>query len=166
MSLDNIQLPPIVLEQLFNKSLIAVEIQQPALVAAPLKPVNMLGENKRGVLILVNYNETVFLPENELNFLIGILSACKLTMEDVGIVNLAKSKQLNYQSIQKEISCNILLMFGVLPKAIEMPLDFPYYQLQNYNNHTHLCAPCLSALMNDKTEKGKLWTSLKQLFSI
>ena len=166
MSLDNIQLPPIVLEQLFNKSLIAVEIQQPALVAASLKPVNMLGENKRSVLILVNYNETVFLPEDELNFLIGILSACKLTMEDVGIVNLAKSKQLNYQSIQKEISCNILLMFGVLPKAIEMPLDFPYYQLQNYNNHTHLCAPCLSALMNDKTEKGKLWTSLKQLFSI
>ncbi len=166
MSLDNIQLPPIVLEQLFNKSLIAVEIQQPAPAAAPLKPVNMLGENKRSVLILVNYNETVFLPEDELNFLIGILSACKLTMEDVGIVNLAKSKQLNYQSIQKEISCNILLMFGVLPKVIEMPLDFPYYQLQNYNNHTHLCAPSLTALMNDKTEKGKLWTSLKQLFSI
>ena len=100
----------------------------------------MLGENKRGVLILVNYNETVFLPEDELNFLIGILSACKLTMEDVGIVNLAKSKQLNYQSIQKELSCNILLMFGVLPKAIEMPLDFPYYQLQKYNQHIHLCA--------------------------
>lgn len=166
MSLDNIQLPPIVLEQLFNKSLIAVEIQQPALADATLKPVNMLGENKKGILILVNYNETVFLPEDELNFLIGILTACKLTMEDVGIVNLAKSKQLNYQSIQKEIPCNILLMFGVLPKAIEMPLDFPYYQLQKYNQHTHLSAPALAALINDKTEKGKLWASLKQLFSI
>ena len=166
MSLDNIQLPPIVLEQLFNKSLVAVEIQQPAPGVAPLKPVNMLGENKRSVLILVNYNETVFLPEDELNFLIGILSACKLTMEDVGIVNLAKSKELNYRFIQKDISYNILLMFGVLPKAIEMPLDFPYYQLQKYNQHTHLSAPALAALMNDKTEKGKLWVSLKQLFSI
>ena len=166
MSLDNIQLPPIVLEQLFNKTLVAVEMQQPAPANASLKPVNMLGENKSGVLILVNYNETVFLPEDELNFLIGILSACKLTMQDAGIVNLAKSTQLNYLSIQKETTCNIVLMFGVLPKAIEMPLDFPYYQLQNYNNHTHLCAPSLTALMNDKTEKGKLWTSLKQLFSI
>ena len=57
-------------------------------------------------------------------------------------------------------------MFGVLPKALELPLDFPYYQLQKYNNHTYLSAPALAALINDKTEKVKLWTSLKQLFSI
>ena len=166
MSLDNIQLPPIVVEQLFNKSLVAVEIQQPIPATTSFKPINILGQNKKGVLILVNYNETVFLPEDELNFLIGILSACKLTMEDAGIINMAKHKQLNYQALEKEISCSNLLMFGVMPKAIELPLDFPYYQLQKYNNHTYLSAPALAALMNDKTEKGKLWTSLKQLFSI
>ncbi len=166
MSLDNIQLPPILLEQLFNKSLVAIEIKQMVKAAASFKPVNILGENKKAILILVNYNESVFLPEDELKFLIGILSACKLTLEDAGIVNIAKSKQLNYQIIEKEISCINLLMFGVLPKAIELPLDFPYYQLQNYNNHTYLSAPSLTELMKDKIEKGKLWTSLKQLFSI
>ena len=97
MSLDNIQLPPIVLEQLFNKSLVAVEIQQPTPATTSFKPIIMLGQNKKGVLILVNYIETVFLPEAELNFLIGILSACNLTMEDAAIIDMVKHKQLNYR---------------------------------------------------------------------
>lgn len=166
MSLDNIQLPVIVLEQLFNKSLIELKTTE-LITARPGKEViNMLGENKKGVLILVNYNEVVFLPEDELNFLIGILSACKLSMQDAGIVNIDKNNSLTYETLENEITCNQIFMFGVSPQAIQLPLTFPFYQIQQYNNHTYLAAPDLTALLNDKVEKGKLWNSLKQIFSL
>jgi hypothetical protein len=166
MSLDNIQLPPLAIEGLFKKTLIELKdktISKPAKIVSAF---NLLGKNKKGVIILVNNADAAFLPEEELNFLIGILSACKLTMEDAGILNIAKCPDLSYHSFEKEITGDKIFLFGVSPEAIKLPLSFPHYQIQAYNSATYLSAPTLALLMQQKEEKLKLWNCLKQIFSI
>src|SRR5437763_825201 len=46
-----------------------------------------LGNNKRNILIIVNNDSVPFLEESEVAFLTNILSACRLSMADVAILN-------------------------------------------------------------------------------
>ena len=153
MSLDNIQLPPMVIGQLFKNSLVDVE-----------KPLQNLGKFTKRILILVEHQNVVHLPDEDLQFLLGILSACKLSMEDVCIVNLCGNEQVNYSFISQKLLPATVLLFGVSPAQIDMPLSFPYYQLQRYSNVLYLSSPTLAALQNDKSAKQLLWNSLKQIF--
>jgi len=166
MSLNNITLAPSLIEGLFKKTLVELKTNSAVKLPNPAATFQILGKNKKGVIILVDNNATAFLPEAELNFLITILSACKLTLEDVGILNMAKSTQLKYQQFEKEIIANKIILLGVAPTAIDLPLSFPYYQIQAYNHVTYLAAPSLMVLLEQKTEKIKLWNCLKLIFDI
>jgi hypothetical protein len=165
MSLNNIQLSPISVAQLFKDSLIELDNSKP-FEQIHSSSLNILGKNKKNILILVNNEEDVYLPDEELNFLLGILSACRLTMEDVGILNFKKNKEITYKSIASKLPAEIVFLFGVTPESIQLPLGFPYYQVQQYNNQTYLSAPLLSAIKEDKNEKAKLWSSLKIIFNL
>lgn len=166
MSLDNIQLPPVTVAALFRKTLVDLKSSQPAESAKATSSINILGKNAKKITIIVSNNEVIYLPDEELNFLLGILGACKLNMDDVGIMNLCKNKGVNYNEISDELNAEKILLFGVSADEIELPLAFPHYQIQKYNNQVYITAPALSALQNDKTEKTKLWNCLKQVFSI
>jgi len=165
MSLDNIRLQPFVIQQLFKTDLVELKATKPA-VAQKTNSISMLGENRKHIVIVVESPDNVYLPENELNFLIGILSACQLNMEDAGIINIDRNKGLAYQLFGSEIPAKKVLLFGTTPGYLQLPLSFPFYQLQSYNGVTYLCAPALTSLMQDKAEKTKLWNSLKQLFNL
>ncbi len=166
MSLDNIQLPPIAIQGLFKYSLTGLQNEQAIEENLPATSLNILGKNKKNIVVLVSNDEAPFLPDEELNFLLGILSACQLTMEDVGILNIKKNEAVTYTVISRELKADKIFLFGVAPADIALPLSFPHYQVQRYNNQTYLSAPLLSTFKNDKTEKGKLWNCLKQIFSI
>ena len=166
MSLDNIQLPSIVIQELFKHSLTSLETEHAIEENLPSSPFSILGKNKKNIVLLISNEETLYLPDEELNFLLGILSACQLTMEDVGILNIKKNKAVTYNSISQGLKAEKIFLFGVDPAEIALPLAFPHYQVQRYNNQTYLSAPLLSSFKNDKTEKGKLWNCLKQIFSI
>jgi hypothetical protein len=125
-----------------------------------------LGSNQKRVAIIVSDENAIYLGDDELNFLLGILAACNLTMADVALINLAKNPSLNYIEITEAVASEKLILFGQGAETVELPLQFPVYQLQNYNNQVYLCAPQLSVLMADKAEKAKLWACLKQLFSL
>ena len=94
----------------------------------------------------------------------GILGACNLSMEDVALVNMNKNTGLTYISISEQLKAETILLFGVQPSALELPLQFPEYQVQKYNNQVYLSAPILTKLQGDKAEKLKLWNCLKQIF--
>lgn len=166
MGLDNIQLPPIVLQELFKYSLIDIISEQKPEENAGVKPLYRLGNNRRHILILVESEETLYLPDDQLNFLLGILAACNLTMEDVAILNIKKNNSVSYKSLTNELKCEKLFLFGVNPGQIELPLDFPNYQIQPYNHQLYLTAPPLSHFHDNKAEKTKLWNCLKQIFDI
>lgn len=166
MSLDNIQLPGIVIQDLFKKSLVDLKTEQVAAPSTHSSSMAWLGKNGQKVAILVHSTESLYLPDQELEFLMGILSACRLTMADVALVNLHRYPGTDYKALTSATEAEKLILFGITPDSLQMPLSFPHYQVQRYNNQIYLSAPPLSALQADRMEKSKLWTCLKQVFSI
>jgi hypothetical protein len=168
MSLENIQLPAIVIQDLFKKSL--VDLNKKEIAAPAAQPagsdISFLGKNGRNIAILVNSPETLYLPDHELDFLMGILTACGLTMADIALVNIAQKKEIDYKILEKNLSAEKVFLFGPEPAVLQLPLSFPHYQVQRYNNQVYLATPSLLQLQADKMEKSKLWTCLKQIFSL
>ena len=166
MSLDNIQLPAIVLQDLFKNSLIDLNDGKASAQVAEVTAFAYLGKNEKRIAIIVNDTNTIYLPDEELNFLMGILSACKLSMADVALVNISKTLSINYPEIEEQLHAEKILLFGVAPAQLQLPLQFPNYQIQKYNNQVYVAAPALNVLQGDKEEKTKLWNCLKQVFAI
>ncbi len=166
MSLNDIELSPIVLQELFKNVLIDIKSKEKQEQKTSTKGFATLGNNRRHVLILVESEETLYLPDEQLNFLMGILAACKLTMEDVAILNIKKNKSVTYKAVVNELKSEKVFLFGIAPDKIELPIDFPNYQIQHYNNQVYLTAPTLSQFQDNKVDKMKLWNCLKQIFSI
>jgi hypothetical protein len=168
MSLDNIQLPASVIQDLYKKSLVLSDNkkEKKAQMASATVSFNVLGDNLKKILILVSDSEALYLPDEQLNFLMGILTACKLTMQDVAILNIEKNKDIVYTNLTKILKSEKIILFGVETSRISLPLQFSTYQIQSYKNQIYLSASLLTVLQNDKAEKMKLWLCLKQLFSI
>ena len=166
MSLDNITLPGFIIQDLFQKCLVDVNENNYGKVPAEKGILNFYGGNNQQITILVNNPDETYLSTMDLDFLSGILNACKLSMEDVALVNMATSTKLYYQTISKQLVSKIVLLFGVLPAAIELPFVIPEFQKQLHNNQIYLCAPSLNLLQNNTDLKRKLWVSLKQIFSL
>ena len=166
MSLNNIQLSAASLQELYKKSLVSFKNKLIPEIKSTTATLSILGKNLKKIILVVNNEEAAFLTDTELNFLLDILAACKLNMEDVGIVNLQKNKDISYDRITKELGADKIFMFGVAPAEIRLPLTFPVYQVQSFKNQTYLAAPSLQELQLDKEKKIKLWNSLKTIFSI
>lgn len=162
MSLDNIQLTPFVLGNLFNKSLYDLK---PTGKNSTAGNISFLGDNMKRIALLVHSPESIFLPDEELNFLLGILTACKLSMMDIALINISKNPEFSYRDIAEQVKAEKVFLFGVNPEVLKLPLQFPHYQLQRYNNQVYLSSATLSKLQTDKQEKLKLWNSLKKVFS-
>ena len=161
MSLDKIELPAFIIQDLFQKNLTDIreykkDIEEPGRLT-------FMGGNAAGITILVNNPGERFLTNKQQTFLTGILNACKLRSEDVAIVNLA-DLSLTYTEISEALTPKIILLFGVLPDAIQLPFMIPHFQKQLYNEQVYLSAPSLDEVENNKELKQKLWVSLKQLF--
>lgn len=165
MSLDNIQLTPFLVEELYKNCLVEFDVKEQEGKNLPVSSFNMLGNNRRRVIIIVENDETLYLPDDQLSFLLGILSACKLTMEDVAIINLKKNKAVTYKAIELELKAEKIILFGVPAARIELPLEFPMYQIQQYNKQTYITASMLSDIEKDTGEKTKLWNCLKLIFA-
>ena len=87
-------------------------------------------------------------------------------MEDVAILNIKKNTSVTYKTVTDELKSEKLLLFGIQPEQIELPVNFPTYQIQQFNNQVYLTAPQLSDFHDNKAEKTKLWICLQQIFNI
>lgn len=166
MSLDNIQLSPTLIQSLYSKSLYDLRADISGLDAAETNSISFLGSNQKKIILLVNAARAIYLPDEELNFLLGILTACKLSMADIALVNIAKTPELDYVVITEQLKAEKIILFGLQAAALQLPLQFPHYQIQQYNNQLYLSAASLADLQKDKEEKMKLWNCLKNIFSL
>ena len=164
MSLDNIQLSPFLVQNLYTKSLVELKTVQVASAAKTTNPIPFLGQNAKNILLLVNEKETPFATDDDLALLVSILSACKLSLADVALVNCNKNETLTYEDLIENFNPGFVILFGVTPKELFFPLHFPHYQLQQYNNQTFLCAPPLKMLATVIAEKKLLWNALQKHF--
>ncbi len=166
MSLDNIQLPDTILQGLYSKCLYDLESHKSVLDDIQPESISFLGNNQKKIAILVNSETAIYLPDEELNFLLGILTACKLSMADIALVNLYKNPDLVYSVLSEQLKVEKVFLFGLNAATIELPLQFPHYQVQQFNNQVYLSSVSLTELQANKEEKMKLWNCLKKVFAL
>jgi hypothetical protein len=195
MSIDNIRLSSFVVGEWYKDALVASPDAPPAApqsaaaapqTAAPAsatpipppaatpttdepKTYKVLGNNRRRITIMVNAPGTPFLPDNQLAFLTKILEACQLNIGDVAIVNAAAAP-VRINELRQQLQPASILLFGIEPAAIRLPINFPVFRLQPYDQCTYLSAPSLDQLVEQSEEsrllKSKLWVCLKTLFNV
>jgi DNA polymerase III psi subunit len=159
MSLNNIRLTPQLIADLYGNVLIETIKMDTAEESIPA-----LGGNEKQILIVVaNETETV-LPHSELQFLTSILNACKLTLNDVTIVNWEKAELKDYKEWLHRFESRFVLLFDVAPLLFGLPMDFPPFQVQAFDSRQYLFAPALSQIEKEKSLKTALWIALKKLF--
>lgn len=179
MSLNNIQLNSSLVADMYRNSLVDTkenvrpgkkkQVQVATEMDAPdTKVVNWsyLGEYKKSILIIVRYSNVPYLPDEQLNFLTSVLNACKLNLGDVAIFNASKGPSTLYKDLQEKFKSAFTILFGLTPEELEMPLSFPEFQVQAFNNCTFLHAPVLEVLEADKVLKSKLWVCLRKMFGV
>ncbi len=176
MSLNNIQLNPLLLADMYRTSLVETKEaigrkekkQAPAALETDAKVTTWkyLGEFKKNILIVVRYKNVPYLPNEQLNFLTSVLSACKLDLGDVAIFNAANGPSNLNKDLQEKFKSNFTILLGLTPEDLEMPLSFPEFQVQSFNNCIFLHTPVLEVLEADKVLKSKLWVCLKKMFGV
>lgn len=129
----------------------------------------MLGNNRQHVSVVVRCPGEAFLPEHHLQMLTKMLGACKLNLGDVAIVNDA-AQPVDIQTLKEQLTPKRVLLFGVTPGEVGLPLSFPQFKDQEYAGTTYLHTPSLDEL-NSETDDGKLlkrrlWDSLKRIFGV
>ncbi|MEO5783370.1 MAG: hypothetical protein ABIQ07_08875 [Ginsengibacter sp.] len=166
MSLNDIELPAFVIQDLFQKTLVDMSGNEKEQIVSASEELNFFGGNKQHIILLVNNPDTAFVTDQQLTFLSGILNACKLTLEDIGLLNIASYPAISYKTISEALTPRIIMLFGISTDSIQLPFLMPDFQRQSYNNQVYLVVPTLHALENDKNLKRKLWAVLQQIFSL
>ena len=167
MSLKNPEISKTVLASLYKQTLIS----EPGISkqGEPTERFRFLGNNERNITIVCSYQNEMMLPDQDLQLLTKMLGACKLSLADVAILNTARTK-VEIEELKKELHPASILLFGVEPVSLKLPLQFPHFKVQAFDNMNFVSAPSLSELNQDgetgKQNKTKLWTCLKQLFNI
>lgn len=165
MSLDNIQLSPLLVEKLYSKALVDLNTVQAAPVKSNDASFNWLGNNGKNVLIIVNESNAMHLQDEDLNLLLKILNACKLSMADIALLNFHKNSSADFPGLNNVFNPSTILLFGITPTELDFPLNFPHFQLQAYNGQHYLGSPSLKSLSKDDTLKKQLWLALQKHFS-
>jgi hypothetical protein len=178
--LDHIQLSPLIVGEWYKDALLlSPDGPPPAQHPAPPERVpepapqppqyKILGKNNRKITILVQSPDIPFLPDNQLTFLTKILEACRMNIGDVAIVNTATAP-VNIATLKQQLQPTAILLFGLEPTAIKLPINFPEFKIQPYDNCSYLSAPPLTRLVEPSEEskllKSKLWVCLKTLFNV
>lgn len=144
------------------------EEQNKPVMAMPTAP-SFLGNNAKGILIMVKDMNNVHLSEEALALLSGILGACRLNMADVAVMNFARNP-FSFAALRQQMQVNYCFLFEVTMQDMQLAFAVPPYQVFAHDNCTFLSAPSLSAMLdgseNARLLKGNLWLCLKKIFNI
>ncbi len=161
MNLNTIQLTTTHLVDFYATHLVETE---PKPAAAPIT-LSYLGNNAKHILIITNTENDKFITEKALQFLTSVLAACKLQLADVAILNWKNWKGTG-TDLQNSLESKTVLLFNIDPVTFGLPLNFPPFQTQKFDNRIYLFAPSLEEIEMDTNLKKQLWTSLKKLFQL
>lgn len=190
MSLNNIVLPAFVMANFYNDKLVILkdELNQTnstiniaaepkdnivqktePLVETATTTISFLGNNTSHICLIVHQPNDVFINDNCLQLVTKMLGACKLTLNDVAIVNTAH-KTIHISQLQQQLQPTKIILFNVNTQHLQIPFIVPNYQLQAYNGYTLVQVAALENMLGEtlaeKTEKKKLWDCLKSLFNL
>ena len=170
MSMDDIRLKPLTIASLYKNSLVELEQNSTPGLKKPAEPFyKFLGDNRKHILLVTNEKEFAYLSDPQMTFLTRMLDACKLNIGDTAIVNHAQ-KQALQNELKEQFQPQVMILFGVKPVSIELPVQFPEFRIQSFDGCRYLSAPALASLLQENEEgkllKSKLWICLKDLFNV
>lgn len=164
MSLDKIQLPIQLIPELYNNSLVVLDVEQPKAKSINEDIFHFLGGNQKNILILVENDQAVHLPDDDLQFLTGILNACGLSFADISIVNIFQKEQQSLEMLLHFFKPKTVLTFGINWQILNADFNLASYQIIVHNGVNFITANSLQVLSKNIEEKKNLWNCLKQLF--
>jgi hypothetical protein len=139
-----------------------IDKEKPEQVSRPDQPILYLGSFEKKIGILVREPEAKHISDAALDLLSRILSACKLTIADVAIVN--DSHQSVSAAAIAQMAPTVVIEFGTSYFSPQTP----DYQPIETGMFTLIRANTLSTLMQEepgsKKEKAALWKALQITF--
>ncbi|GAB3201281.1 hypothetical protein ABID22_003794 [Pontibacter aydingkolensis] len=124
-----------------------------------------IGENKKGVVILVTLPEEQFIKLPQLEFLNKILGAIGLQPTDVAYLNNVSGAIAKFEDMQQELQVNYIISF-----ASRLDTDLPHDKFTLYNpvlvgSVPVLFSQSLAMLEHDVEHKKQLWGALQKIFN-
>lgn len=131
-------------------------VEEPKVELTPPKPPAYKGANKKGILILVEDANSEFLNEKDFTYLMKILGAVKLTIDDIALVNVNRTN--NYSDLEFSnaivFTSNHSLQKSKTTKYIPSVLG----------NKKILLADPLDQIAESVDLRKALWDALKSIF--
>lgn len=163
MSIDNIQLSKTARRILFTKTLVEASPTSKSGDESSENKIDCLGGNEKSILFLVKDPQNKFLADEEMNLLSNLITACKLTMADIALVNNGHAL-INYQQLSNHFHSKKILLFGIDTSELQLPFTIPHFQIQTFNEQLYMTAPPLNQFLTNKDLKMELWLCLQKLF--
>jgi hypothetical protein len=137
--------------------------------STPSQPIKFLGDHLKKIVVLVHDENAAYLNEADLGLLSSILVACKLTLADIALVNIA-SQPLSLHDILETLPSQYVLVFALPGSALKIKLPATLYKPIELGETQLLFSASLQSMQgteqNAKVEKSKLWNALKLLFKL
>lgn len=163
MSFDQLQLDPYLLAKIYTQPIVPGKSVPVAAEQKPLPKVKFLGENQKNIALFIQNENGAYLNDDLFNLLTNILNACKLGMQDVALINIAGFPATALPVWQQAVNMQQCIAFGIAPAGLGLE-PLPVYQVHRAGGVQVLFSDPLEIIATDKQLKGKLWSSLKQLF--
>ncbi len=171
MGFENIQFNKEQIADLFGSRLVITgppdntlhKTEQPDKNPVPISVPGLTGKNKKQFLWLVEETSHPYLSDADFQFLTDVLTACKMNMEDIALVNLAKNA-FSFEELLTNLAPKHLVVSTV--NDHRLPFQTADYLVQQQAGYQLCCTEPLAEIRSDKTKKSKLWLALKQMLSL
>lgn len=132
----------------------------------PEDQITWQGKNQQQVVILIKYANNQYLDENQRELMGKILSAVKLSFDDVALVNLAHYPNALGLDKLTAPGARYLISFGINPQDIASERNLILNEIFTRNRTQMLFTSSLEELEKDRNKKVALWNNLKQMFRV
>jgi hypothetical protein len=164
MSINEITLDPAQLPDWYGNQLVSTTRVLAPAVQKP-KP-TLLGSFEKRILILVDAPDHAFIPDNDLNLLTGILSACKLSMADIGILNLQTDPEWSAGFLAEALEPLAWWLFGTDSLILGTGNTGQAGLISSLQGSPVFAAPSLDLLAERPEAKRSLWGALKKQYGV
>ena len=129
-------------------------------ILSPQKDFLYLGDNNKYILIIVKEPAVDFLKRDDLAFLVKILAAKKLELNDVAIINTEKNGPIHFDALIDFFACSKIITFGINPKSLEIT-GAVANKKSTFKNTPILGTWALAILQQDVSKKTTFWNEFK-----
>lgn len=177
MGINHLRLSPELIAALYPETLVVVKesapardnVESPKPVAEKTPVYPFLGENNRSICFLANYPEEDFLPAEQHEFLKKMLTACKLSLNDIALLNIAHIP-FDLAGLRVQLHPRILFLWGITPLSVGLKSGLPDFNISVIDGISVIPVLSPDAMSGNRPEgtefKQRLWICLKKLFTL